>query len=120
MNHFTRNYEKILETLQQIECKMNYLNQIRKPNLSDIELIAIVLTSEYMSVDSEYQLFRILPSCLSSKIERSVYNRQKRKLFSHRELICKTFVSLISSNNYYIVDSMPAVVLVHPFAKKNM
>lgn len=34
---------------------MNFLNQKRKPKLSDIELIAIDLTAEYMSIDSEYQ-----------------------------------------------------------------
>lgn len=35
---------------------MNFLNQMRKPKLSDIELIAIDLTSEYMSIDSEYKI----------------------------------------------------------------
>lgn len=49
---------------------MNFINQIGQPKLSDIELIAIDLTSEYMSTDSEYQLFRTLPFFLSSKIER--------------------------------------------------
>jgi hypothetical protein len=38
------------------------------------------LTAEYMSIDSENQLFRILPESLKIKIERSVYNRRKRKL----------------------------------------
>lgn len=107
MNNFIANYRKILETLQQIESKMNYLNQIRKPKLSDIELIAIDLTSEYMSIDSEYQLFRTLPDELFCKIERSVYNRRKRNLFYHRELLRKKLVSQISSHDYYIVDSMP-------------
>ena len=58
MSNFDANYRKILETLQNVYPKMNFLNQIRKPKLSDIELIAIDLTSEYMSIDSEYQLFR--------------------------------------------------------------
>jgi len=110
MNNFSANYRKILETLKQVEDKMNFLNQIRKPKLSDIELIAIDLTSEYMSIDSEYQLFRVLPSYLYSKIERSVYNRRKRKLFFHRELIRKKLANSISSHNYYIVDSMPLEV----------
>jgi Transposase DDE domain. len=110
MNNFSANYRKILETLKQVEDKMNFLNQIRKPKLSDIELIAIDLTSEYMSIDSEYQLFRALPSYLYSKIERSVYNRRKRKLFFHRELIRKKLANSISSNDYYIVDSMPLEV----------
>lgn len=77
MNNFSANYEKILEILQQVEVRMNFLNQKRKPKLSDIELIAIDLTSEYMSIDSEYQLFRRLPFSLFSKIEPSVYNRRK-------------------------------------------
>ena len=57
MNNFTANYNKILEVLQQIESKINFLNQKRKPLLSDMELIAVNLTSEYMSIDSECQLF---------------------------------------------------------------
>lgn len=71
MNNFTRNYEKILETLRSVESKINFLNQIRKPRLSDIELICIDLTSEFMGIDSERDLFRKLPSCISSQIERS-------------------------------------------------
>lgn len=107
MNNFSANYRKILETIQQFESKMNYLNQIRKPKLSDIELIAMDLTSEYMSIDSEYQLFRTLPDELYCRIERSVYNRRKRKLFYHRELLRKKLASQIFSLDYYIVDSMP-------------
>lgn len=111
MNNFIANYGKILETLQQVEKKMNFLNQKRKPKLSDIELIAIDLTAEYMGIDSEHQLFRVLPVSLNSKIERSVYNRRKRKLFYPRERIRKQVADKISSNSdYYIVDSMPLEV----------
>ena len=89
---------------------MNFLNQIRKPKLSDIELISIDLTSEYMSIDSEYQLFRCLPVYLSSKIEHSVYNRRKRKLFYYGEILRKKIAAGIHSSDYYIVDSMPLKV----------
>ncbi|KAA6304387.1 hypothetical protein EZS27_043964 [termite gut metagenome] len=87
MNNFSTNYRKIVETLRSIESKKNFLHQIRTPKLSDIEVIAIDLTAEYMGIDSEYQLFRMLPDSLSGKIERSVYNRRRRRLFSHRERI---------------------------------
>ncbi|KAA6324963.1 hypothetical protein EZS27_025772, partial [termite gut metagenome] len=87
MNNFSANYRKIVETLRSIESKKNFLHQIRQHKLSDIELIAIDLTAEYMGIDSEYQLFRVLPEALSGKIERSVYNRRRRRLFSHRERI---------------------------------
>ena len=110
MNNFTRNYEKILETLQTVECKMNFLNQIRKPRLSDIELIAIDLTSEFMGIDSERDLFRKLPGRLTSRIERSVYNRRKRGLFNYRSQLRKQIASQISTSDYYIVDSMPLEV----------
>jgi len=110
MNNFISNYEKILEVLQQLESRMNFLNQKRKPKLSDIELIAIDLTSEYMSVDSEYQLFRVLPVELLSRIERSVYNRRKRNLFYCREQLRQKVANAIGSNDHYIVDSMPLEV----------
>jgi len=34
--------------------------QIRVPKLSDLELVALTMTAEYMSINSELQLFRIL------------------------------------------------------------
>jgi Transposase DDE domain len=110
MNNFSVNYEKILETLQIVESKMNFLNQIRKPRLSDIELIAIDLTSEFMGIDSERDLFRKLPCNLTSRIERSVYNRRKRGLFNYRSQLRRQIVSQISTSDYYIVDSMPLEV----------
>jgi hypothetical protein len=108
MNNFLTKYEKILEILKQFETKSNFLNQIRRPRLSDIELIALDITAESLSIDSEYQLFRTLPSTLSSKIERSVYNRRRRRLFFVKEQIRKALAEkLTSSENYFIVDSMP-------------
>ena len=108
MNNFITKYEKILEILKQFETKSNFLNQIRRPRLSDIELIALDITAESLSIDSEYQLFRTLPSSLSSKIERSVYNRRRRRLFFVKERIRKALAEkLTGSENYFIVDSMP-------------
>lgn len=112
MNNFHANFEKILEVLQQKEHKMNFLNQKRKPKLSDLELIAIDLTSEYMGIDSEYQLFRVLPKSLGDRIERSVYNRRKRGLFLFRNNLRRQIAECISSTTcgYYLVDSMPLEV----------
>ncbi|MDO5970014.1 IS982 family transposase [Flavivirga aquimarina] len=111
MHNFKANYDKILEVLKGLGTKSDYLHQIRKPKLNDLELIAIDLTSEYMSIDSECQLFRILPIDLSKKIERSVYNRRKRKLFSFRETIRKQMTfKLNNSQDCFIVDSMPLEV----------
>lgn len=110
MSNFTRNYEKILETLQQVEHKINFLGQHRKPKLSDIELIAIDLTSEFLGIDSERDLFRKLPFALFSRIERSVYNRRKRSLFNYRESLRRNLASKKGNQDCYIVDSMPLEV----------
>jgi len=53
MHNFRANYDKILEVLNQIGTKENYHHQIRKPKLSDKELISINLTAEYLGIDSE-------------------------------------------------------------------
>lgn len=111
MNNFLSKFEKILEILKQFETKSNFLNQIRQPRLSDIELLAVDLTAESLGIDSEHQLFRELPVTISSKIERSVYNRRRRKLFFVKERIRKALSEkLIGSENYFIVDSMPLEV----------
>ena len=112
MNDFTANYEKILEVLQSITKKENFLNQIRKPKLKDIELIAMNFTAEYLSIDSECQLFRLIPNTLKTKIERSVYNRRKRKLFTAIEFIRQELSNKFNEfENYFIVDSMPLEVV---------
>jgi hypothetical protein len=75
MHNFEANYNKILETLQLNIDKSNFILQKRKPKLSDIELIALDLTAEYMSIYSEHQLFRDLQSTrFYSLIDRTVYN----------------------------------------------
>lgn len=111
MNNFKSNYDKILEILKRISKKESFLTQIREPKLKDIELIAMNLTSEYMSIDSECQLFRVIPKDLSSKIERSVYNRRKRKLFFAMEFIREKLSAKFNDfESCYIVDSMPLEV----------
>jgi len=56
MHNFQANYDKILEVLKELDSKMDYLHQIRKPKIRDKELIALDLTSEYIGIDSECQL----------------------------------------------------------------
>lgn len=70
------------------------------------------LTAEYLSIDSECQLFRIIKgSKLERKIERSVYNRRKRFLFSQIENIRKQLSHAFNEfEDHFIIDSMPAEV----------
>ena len=100
-----------MEVLDKLEVKSNFLPQIRVPRLSDKELVCINLTSEYMGIDSERDLFRRLPDCLSTRIERSVYNRRRRKLFAFIEQIRQTASDAFNRfEDVYIVDSMPLEV----------
>lgn len=111
MHNFESNYVKIMEVLDILNVKSSFIHQIRLPKLSDKELVCINLTSEYMGIDSERQLFRILPKFLSSKIERSVYNRRKRKLFPFIEQIRQSTSEAFNRfEDVYVVDSMPLEV----------
>ncbi len=112
MNNFIQNYEIILNNIKKFEPSFDEFIQIRKPKLSNIELIAMNLTSEYMSIDSECQLFRVIKDTyLEDLIERSVYNRRKRKLFPYLECIRDKIANFFNEfEDHFIVDSMPLEV----------
>ena len=111
MNNLIANYERILEVLRKIS-KENLLSyQRRQPMLSDLELVSLSITAEYMGIDSENNLFRLLPKSISSRIERSVYNRRRRKLVSHiDEIRLKLARRFNEFEDFFIVDSMPLEV----------
>lgn len=102
------NYKRILEVLQKISKEQLLPYQRRKPKLSDLKLVSLSLTSEYMGIDSENDLFRKLPLSISSKIERSVYNRRHRKLSDYIDTIrLKLASSFNEFEDYFVKDSMP-------------
>lgn len=111
MNNLLANYEKILEVLRKMSPDRLLAYQRGKPKLSDLELIALSLSSEYMGIDSECDLFRKLPAIIADKIERSVYNKRRRKLSSHLKTIRLKLVEAFNEfEHYFIVDSMPLEV----------
>lgn len=111
MNNLNANYERILEVLRKISKDQLLPYQRRQPRLSDLELVSLSLTAEFMSIDSENDLFRKLPKCLGSKIERSVYNRRRRKLVNELNNIrLKLACHFNEFENYFVVDSMPLEV----------
>jgi|SRR5690606_26906698 len=111
MNNLNANYERILEVLQKISVKQLLPYQRREPKMSDLELIGLSLTAEFMGIDSENDLFRRLPKIISSKIDRSVYNRRRRRLANHLEGIRLKLASRFNEfEDYFIVDSMPLEV----------
>lgn len=111
MNNLKANYERILEVLRKIS-KENLIDyQRRTPKMSDLELISLSLTAEYMGIDSENHLFRNLPQSFTQKIERSVYNRRRRKLVEKTHQIRMKLAQRFNEfENYFVIDSMPLEV----------
>ena len=109
MNNLIQNYEIILKELTKTCEHIVSSKKIRLPKMSDLELVALNITAEYMSINSELQLFRCISgTVLDGKIERSVYNKRKRKLFPYIEKIRETLSSKFSDfTDVFIVDSTP-------------
>ena len=63
----------------------NFTEYPRKPKMSDCQIIALVLTSESIGIDSENYLFGKLKSDHSGDfpnlIDRSNFNRRRKRLF---------------------------------------
>lgn len=112
MSNLEASYKLILKEIRKISSGENLYFKPINPKLSDIELISLIILAEFKSIDSEHQLFRELNgTVLDGKIERSVYNRRKRKLFPFIEEIRMKMVEKFNEcENYFVVDSMPLEV----------
>ena len=111
MSNLECSYNKILSVLQQLNSESNFLNQIRTPKLSDIKVISLILTAEFLNIDSERELFRRLPPTLFKLIERSVFNRRKKKLFVYIESLREKMAKQMTvGEDHYVIDSMPVEV----------
>jgi len=112
MSNLEASYKLILKEIRKISSGENLYFKPINPKLSDIELISLIILAEFKSIDSEHQLFRELKgTLLDGKIERSVYNRRKRKLFPFIEEIRMKMVEKFNEyENYFVVDSMPLEV----------
>ena len=77
--------------------------------MSDLEVVALSLTAEFMSIDSENSLFKeINREQISNLIERSQFNKRRRKLFFFLEEVRTKLASrFLEFEDYFIVDSMP-------------
>ena len=110
MSNIVKNYLRVLEVISSLNCEMEYKSGVgAKVKMSDIEVVALSLTSEYMSIDSENDLFKqLVNSSIPNLIERSQFNKRRRKLFDFSEKIRTTLASsFLEFENYFIIDSMP-------------
>jgi hypothetical protein len=112
MHNLLQNYEFILKNLLALNINENAYFKPIKPKVTDLEIVALNIAAEHLSIDSEYQIFRELKGTyLYGQIERSVYNKRKRKLFDWMEGIRKKIALKFNEfEDCFIVDSMPLEV----------
>jgi len=121
MNNLVQNYKIILDKLIENCSHIKSFSQIRQPKLSNLELSALNITAEYMSYNSEIQLFEAIKGTeLENKIERSVYNKRRRKLIGYTEKIRQSLSQKFAHlSNLFIVDSAPVQICEISRAKRS-
>ena len=89
MSNIVKNYFRVLEVISSLNVDFNDSFRVgRKPKMTDIEVVALSLTAEFMSIDSENALFHHFDiSQISNLIERSQYNKRRKKLFIFSEMV---------------------------------
>lgn len=110
MTNIVKNYKRVLDGISSLELGLFNTNKVgRKPKMTDLEIIALDLTSEFMSIDSENCLFKqVDTSHISNLIERSQYNKRRKQLFYFSEEIRKSLANrFLEFEDCFIVDSMP-------------
>ena len=110
MANIVKNYLRVLEVISSLNCELIYKSGVgRKQKMSDLEVVALSLTAEFMSIDSENSLFKQLNQAeIPNLIERSQFNKRRRKLFLFSEEIrTKLAKEFLEFEDYFIVDSMP-------------
>ena len=121
MNNLLQNYKIILSHLQLTCHDIESFDQIRKPKLSNIALVALSLAAEHLSINIELQLFRCLEGThLEGMIERSVYNKRRKKLFGYTEAIRKRLSEKFADfTDVFVVDSMPTPICKFARARRS-
>lgn len=110
MSNIVKNYLRVLEVISSLNCELIYKSGVgRKQKMSDLEVVALSLTAEFMSIDSENSLFKQINQAeIPNLIERSQFNKRRRKLFLFSEEIrTKLAREFLEFEDYFIVDSMP-------------
>ena len=117
MHNIKTNFDKILGVLKdiigdEINESGNYLRRGTKPKFSDIEVIALSLTAECLSIDSENYLFSKLNkeylNDFENMISRRQYNDRRKLLFEKTEGVRKSMAERINKQaDVFAIDSMP-------------
>lgn len=117
MHNIKTNFDKIIELIkeiieEEINEKGNYVRRGSVPRFSDIEVIALSLTSECLGIDSENFLFSKLNNeykdDFQNLISRRQYNDRRKLLFEKTENIRNLLSERLNSlADVFAIDSMP-------------
>lgn len=120
MHNIKTNFDIIFDICKSIFCDQlvaddNFYEYPNKPKMTDLQLVALALTAEALGIDSENHLFKKLneeyKSEFASLIDRSNYNRRRKKLSDFISQIGSSVSKTISPNmEAYIIDSMPLAI----------
>ena len=129
MHNIHTNFIKILNVLKdiigdEINEKGNYLRRGSVPKFSDIEIIALSLTAESLSIDSENYLFSKLNkeylNNFENLISRRQYNDRRKLLFEKTEQVRKSMAESINEQaDIFAIDSMPLEICKISREKRN-
>lgn len=117
MHNIKANFDKILVVIQdilgdEINEKGNYLRRGTVPKFSGIEVMALSLTAECLSIDSENYLFSKLRKeygkAFDNLISRRQYNDRRKLLFEKTENVRKLLSERLNRQaDVVAIDSMP-------------
>ena len=120
MHDLKSNFDKVLQTIKSLNLSVvdqngNIPKPGRVPLFADLEVLSLVLTAEYMSLDSEDWLFKKMGPDYKAEfprlMDRTRYHRRKRQLFPLLEKIRQSLANrFLEFEGYFIGDSMPLEV----------
>ena len=120
MHNIKTNFDKLFPIVNEMLANKvndhgNFVRPGPEAQFSDLEVIALSLTSEALSIDSETLLFSKLNSeyqvDFPHLIDRSQYNRRRRSLFEVIEQLRKQLVhKLVEAEDTFLVDSKPVEI----------
>ena len=83
MSNIVKKYLRVLEVISSLNFELEFKSGVgRKEKMSDLEIVALSLTAEFMSIDSENSLFKeINNQQIPNLIERSQFNKEGENCF---------------------------------------
>ena len=128
MHNLKSNFDRIKPIVKESHANFidsnGNINKIgAKPKFSDVDLIALSLVAESLSINSENLLFAKLRSEYQEDfpllIDRSQFNRRRKHLAKFINIVRETLVQkLLPAEDTFILDSMPVEICKFTRAKR--